>query len=928
MNIKYLVKDGSGDQYVPIYPFHQETYEQAGGGPGSGSLVNKKLRIAVTINIADESVPYILLNYNYYAFISEIEVQGERHTFPITSQAPFKWQFDKPGEYTFYVTLRQGLPNNVGSPVFYSIQNQITSISLPYGIETLPSYIFQGINMPNVDIILPSSVKYLGAGDRQFSGCNLHKLVIPKNCIVNGGTLSGCAPEILEFHGTFIDAETVPFGTSSIGIDTSYLKKLIIDCRNTKIASSYNMSACEEIEVSGNVETILGGCFGGCSQVKKITLSGNKLKEIQPSAFSGCSSLVDISIADSVEDIQPGVFGGCISLKYIKLPNSLKVLKSGVLNGNGMPLETVVLPEGLEEIQGAAFSGIGTLKNVNIPSTITTIPDGCFSGCSNLKQVEIPNSISRIGSSAFGGAGLTEIIIPTSVKFIGSSAFGGCPATKVYIPNTLETLQSGAFNLYNANYSNNTLTELYVDTDLVAGTNFTGGAATTNLLFPAIFGNVNYSALKRVELGPHVTRIGDYAFYYSDRNDREIIFGDSVKEIGKYAFAYASLANELDLSHVEHIENRAFMQANFKYKDVILHNIKSIGARAFSMVAYINTLEISTEDKTLTESDIDITNDAFTDCGIYDKLIVDIPVALNESSFLYNIVLQNRNNYLKYKTLYLGDLVYNQVQSSSFSVTSPRTIESAYFGKNIEEILQGMFSGNINLKIVKLHAKKIGLAAFTNCSNLESIEGLDSVCYFASGCFAGCIKLNLGHITIPSAQDGGYVSSNAFDYTKIISLTNNYEYVNTNQYGFVYSCSDLVTVVNNATTGGTTAEILGYGRTQYNTSLKQVVTNDKSLAYLSNFPALETIVMSNPEVTFNLGNGSVFNSSPNLKDIYIYNKTAPELGGMTFSGCAENVKVHVPANATGYEAWVDGSTEWYYPYKLHWEIVKDLPAQE
>lgn len=93
--------------------------------------------------------------------------------------------------------------------------------------------------MPNVDIILPSSIKYLGAGDGQFSGCNLHKLVIPKNCIVNRGTLSGCAPEILEFHGTYIDAETVPFGTGSriISIDTSRLKKLIIDCRNTQIAS-------------------------------------------------------------------------------------------------------------------------------------------------------------------------------------------------------------------------------------------------------------------------------------------------------------------------------------------------------------------------------------------------------------------------------------------------------------------------------------------------------------------------------------------------------------------------------------------------------------------------------------------------------------------------------------------------------------------
>jgi hypothetical protein len=48
---------------------------------------------------------------------------------------------------------------------------------------------------------------------------------------------------------------------------------------------------------------------------------------------------------------------------------------------------------------------------------------------------------------------------------------------------------------------------------LIAGNNFTGNPATTNLLFPSIFGNTDYSALKRVELGLHVTRIGDYAFY-------------------------------------------------------------------------------------------------------------------------------------------------------------------------------------------------------------------------------------------------------------------------------------------------------------------------------------------------------------------------------------------------------------------------------
>lgn len=401
MNIKYLVKDGSGDQYVPIYPFHQETYEQTGGGPGSGSLVNKKLRIAVTVNIADESQTYTLLAYGYYIAFSEIEVQGERHTFPITGQSPFTWQFDRPGEYTFYVTLRPGL--RIPGPVFYNIQSVITSISLPSGIETIPGGLFATMNMPNVDVIVPSSVKYIDKSGGQFGGSSLHKLVIPKDCIVDSNAFVGCAPEILEFHGTYIDAKNVPFvliGINGLNINPSRLKKLIIDCRNTQIVSCYSMFVCEEIEVSGNVETILDSCFGGCSQVKKITLSGNKLKEIQSRVFGGCTSLVDISIADSVEDIQPGAFTGCTSLRYIKLPSSLKVLKSGVFNGSGTSLETVILPEGLEEIQSGAFAEISTLKNVNIPSTITIIPPNCFAA-TGLQNIDIPNSIITIGGGAF-----------------------------------------------------------------------------------------------------------------------------------------------------------------------------------------------------------------------------------------------------------------------------------------------------------------------------------------------------------------------------------------------------------------------------------------------------------------------------------------------------------------------------------------------
>lgn len=911
MNIKYLVKDGSGDQYVPIYPFHQETYEQAGGGPGSGSLVNKKLRIAVTVNIADESQTYTLLNYGYFLLFSEIEVQGERHTFPITGQAPFTWQFDKPGEYTFYVTLRPSLPDNVGSPTLYSISNIITSISLPYGIETLPASIFATMNMPNVDIIVPSSVKRLNRG--QFAGCSLHKLVIPKNCIVNSYGIGGCAPEILEFHGTFIDAKTVPFGlfNSYLGISPVRLKKLIIDCRNTQITQCQGMPVCEEIEVSGNVETILGGCFGGCSQVKKITLSGNKLKQIQVGAFSGCSSLVDISIADSVEDIQPDAFDGCTSLKYIKLPSNLKVLKAGVFTNSGAPLETVILPEGLEEIQDSAFTGIGTLKNVNIPSTITTIPSSCFVA-TGLQNIDIPNNIITIGGSAFASSQLVEINIPDSVTTIQDNAFSNCKLQKIYVPNSVVNVGATIF------YGNhNTLEEVYIDSDAIAAKSTGSYQAVYRSLFPLTFGSFNYVNIKKVELGPHVTTIGAYAFYQQYPNNTskqkvEIIFGESVKEIQQGAFQQAVPANELDLSHVETIGQGAFYNSFDRdiQKTIRLSSIKSIPNNSTFYNLSVENLIIDSPCTTL-----NIADNAFYGTFVYNTLRVDSNVTFGGSTFSWlDRILSDTHGYVK--NIIFGDLVHNSLQNISTSIFSACTAcEYVHFGRNIQAVPKYMFNSNTKLATVEHCLIRVCEHTFDGCTALQSFDTSTIKIYdrasFKNSSLGGVIQ-------IPSDGSVGYFAFYNTNITRFICegtiISGAYPLTNCKDLEYIEIDHGLIECVN-------------YNFSQL-VSLKEVITNDTSLAYLIYFPELETVKMINPEVTFYTSDGHVFNNSPKLKDIYIYNRTAPELGGQTFMGCAENVKVHVPANAIGYEAWVDGSTQWYYPYQLHWEIVKDLPAVE
>ena len=112
-----------------------------------------------------------------------------------------------------------------------------------------------------------------------------------------------------------------------------------------------------------------------------ITFSGDVAK-IGQEAFRECSSLIQISIPNSVMSIGTRAFMRCIMLT------------------------SVVLSDG-----------------------ISSIGDNALDGCYNLTNVILPNSTTHIGSFAFSGcSALTEITIPSNVATIGREAFNGCSA--------------------------------------------------------------------------------------------------------------------------------------------------------------------------------------------------------------------------------------------------------------------------------------------------------------------------------------------------------------------------------------------------------------------------------------------------------------------------------------------------------------------
>lgn len=70
---------------------------------------------------------------------------------------------------------------------------------------------------------------------------------------------------------------------------------------------------------------------------------------------------------------------------------------------NNHEITSVVLPEGLENIQYGAFYGCDALESVQLPSTLLGIEEQAFAYCSALAQIDLPDNMYYIGAEAFGG---------------------------------------------------------------------------------------------------------------------------------------------------------------------------------------------------------------------------------------------------------------------------------------------------------------------------------------------------------------------------------------------------------------------------------------------------------------------------------------------------------------------------------------------
>lgn len=125
--------------------------------------------------------------------------------------------------------------------------------------------------------------------------------------------------------------------------------------------------------------------FEDVTSLLSITIP-NSVLEIERWAFFCCKNLSRVTIGNSVFSIKANAFYGCTSLKSITIPHSVTLIESEAFYGCEN-LASVTIGDGVVSIGTAAFENCSSLMSVTIGKCVTTISYAAFAGCSKLIDI-------------------------------------------------------------------------------------------------------------------------------------------------------------------------------------------------------------------------------------------------------------------------------------------------------------------------------------------------------------------------------------------------------------------------------------------------------------------------------------------------------------------------------------------------------------
>ena len=228
------------------------------------------------------------------------------------------------------------------------------------------------------------------------------------------------------------------------------------NCTQDSILGEHSFSELDKlisVKMPNSVKQI-NAAFQNCQNLTSVVLP-EKLNSLDNS-FTGCSKLKNVEFK-SCQSIKRA-FNDCTSLRSVTLPSNLTILDESCFFHSG--LDSVIIPNNVEEIGAWSFRMCSNLKYVSFPPSLKKINRFAFERCA-LDSVSLPGLVF-IGDNAFAdNSNLKELRVPSTLEKIEDGAFSGCNLEKVYAYTVLPiSINQNTFS----NFSN---TALYVPTQSV-----------------------------------------------------------------------------------------------------------------------------------------------------------------------------------------------------------------------------------------------------------------------------------------------------------------------------------------------------------------------------------------------------------------------------------------------------------------------------
>ncbi len=641
----------------------------------------------------------------------------------------------------------------------------LTSMTVPEKVTSIGEYAFSNCSQLT-SILLSADVATVGAS--AFMNCN--KL----NKIYYSGTNGEWEAVSIDSGNTFFTDATVYYYSETqpaqSGTHWHYVSGVPTVWTVQGAASAgleYTLAA------NGKGYTVSGYSGTDTELVIPDKYEGLAVTEIAQEAFLDCTSLVKVTVPNSVTSIGVGAFLGCNSLEEMTLPFVGAALSGGsnahfgyVFGSKSYKSNEEHLPDTLKTVTITKATSLGdyafqycALENVTLPSSLKTIGEKAFFNCNALLSITIPASVKTIEAYAFFKcSSLKRLEIPASVTSIGDYAFAGC--------SQVTTLSVKAGNTTYRSV-NDCIIQTATNT-LIAGCASSVIPTDGNVTKIGDYAFAYCDGLTSLAVPTNITAIGDYAFTGCSGLE-EITLSRSITTIGENAFSNCSSLSEVVVpEQISTIERYLFSGCGALENVVLPDRLTTIGENAFSFCTSLSSVVLPENVETMSPS-------AFYNCTKLTEFVVP------KNGKLSSISASAFSNCKELKTVTLSDGV-RTIDAGAFSGCIALT--NVTLPADLISIGGNAFSRCSSLISITLPAnlQTIGSSAFSDCKSLTKVELPDGLVSLGNWAFSGCTLLEyttydnakyLGsktnpHLILMEVTDKNITSCNIHSNTRLI----------------------------------------------------------------------------------------------------------------------------------------------------------------